>query len=85
MLRSLGFNFLAGVIGLLPFIFLGDDGIITWGLILIVIAALSLFIQLIVGGVYASRAEGKEKGQGMLLSVGLIFLIGVAVCTPFWI
>lgn len=85
MFRSLGFNFLAGLIGMLPFTFLGNNAVITWGFILIGIAILSLLIQLIIGIVYSGKPQKREKGQGMLLSVGIIFLIGVAVCTPFWI
>jgi len=85
LLRSLGLNFLAGIVGVLPFIFLKEDAFIVWGFMLFIIAILSLITQLIVGIVYVNRPEKKERGQGMLLSLGIILLIGIAICTPFWL
>jgi hypothetical protein len=84
MLKSLGWNFLAGIAGLIPFLVMNGDSQITWGFILIVIAVVSLLIQLIAGIVYANKEETKEKGQGMLISVGIYLLIGMAVCGPMW-
>jgi len=85
LFKSLGLNILAGIIGLLPFLFLkGQDPVIFWGLALIIIAVISLLVQLIVALVYINRPERKESGQGMLLSIGILLLIGVAVCTPYW-
>jgi VIT1/CCC1 family predicted Fe2+/Mn2+ transporter len=85
LLKSLGLNILAGIVGMIPFIFLRkDDPVIMWGFALIIIAVISILVQLIVALVYINKPERKETGQGMLLSVGILLLIGVAVCTPFW-
>ncbi len=78
--KSVLLNLLAGGIGMLPFLFLQGDNQIMWLILLLIIAALSLVIQLVVSIVYINRPVTKEKGQGMLLSVGLILLIGAAVC-----
>lgn len=86
MLKSLGLNFLAGLVGLSPFLFLKkDDDLITWGFLLIGIAIVSLLTQLIIAIVYVSGSKRKEAGQGMLISVGIYLLIGLAVCSPMWL
>lgn len=46
--------------------------------------AISLLVQLIVGGILASKPRTKQIGQGLLLSASLILLIGLAVCTRSW-
>lgn len=84
MWKSIGWNFLAGVLAMAPFLFLRGDGIIGWGLILLIGAPLSLLIQLVIALVYTSRPDKQEIGQGMLISVGLFILVGLAVCTPMW-
>jgi uncharacterized membrane protein len=84
LLKSLGLNILAGGVGVLPFLLSDSDGLIVWGLILILIAVVSLITQLVIGVRYTGIPERKEEGQGMLLSVGLLALIGIAVCGPFW-
>jgi uncharacterized membrane protein YdbT with pleckstrin-like domain len=88
-LKSLGLNLLAGGVGILPFFFAGSgsnsDSLITWGLILIIIAVISLITQLVIGIRFTNNPEKKEEGQGMLLAVGVLTLVGVAVCGPMWI
>jgi hypothetical protein len=84
LLKSLGLNILAGGIGMLILLVLPGDAKLTWGFLLLIIAAVSLVIQLITAIVYTNKAEKKEVGQGMLISVGIILLIGLAVCSPFW-
>jgi hypothetical protein len=84
LLKSLGLNILAGGIGMLILLVLPGDAKLTWGFLLLIIAAVSLLIQLITAIVYINNAEKKEIGQGMLISVGIILLIGVAACSPFW-
>jgi hypothetical protein len=79
--KSFLLNLLAGVIGMVPFLFLGEAAI-TWGFILIIIAVLSLLIQLIVSLVYISNPAKAKTGQAMLLSVGIYLLIGFAICGP---
>jgi VIT1/CCC1 family predicted Fe2+/Mn2+ transporter len=83
--KSIILNFLAGIIGLLPFLFLDDNWVINWGFALIFIAVVSLLTQLIVGIVYINKPAKKPIGQAMLLSVGFYLLIGLAVCGPVWI
>jgi uncharacterized membrane protein len=82
--KSIGLNILAGLILLAPLLFIKNDNSIGWLLILIFLAVLSLFIQLIISVLYINTSDKKEVGQGMLLSVGVFLLIGVAVCGPMW-
>jgi hypothetical protein len=84
-LKSLGINFAAAVVLFLPLTVMGSDAAITWLLALAVIGVISLAIQLIVGIVYAAGETNHELGKGMILSVGIIFLIGLSVCGPMWI
>lgn len=79
--KSFLLNLLAGVIGVIPFTFLGEAAI-TWGFILIIIAVVSLLVQLIVALVYIANPARAKIGQAMLLSVGIYILIGFTVCSP---
>jgi hypothetical protein len=81
-LKSLGLNVLAGLAGLAPFLFLNADAALNWGFSLLIIAGLSLLLQIIIGLIYIFDPEKKETGQGMLISVGLLLLIGIGVCSP---
>lgn len=77
----LGYNLLAGVVLLLPFLFLRTgDGAVYWGFFLLLIAALSLSVQLVVGIVFAIGTRKRPMGQALLLSVGIILLVGLSVC-----
>jgi uncharacterized membrane protein len=82
-LKSLGINFAAGVILFLPLMVMNSTAAINWLLVLAVIGVLSLVIQLIIGIVYAA-GEKHELGKGMMLAVGIIFLIGFSVCGSMW-
>lgn len=82
--KSILLNVLAGVVGMLPFTFLNSDQSIGWGIMLIAIAFLSLLTQLIVALVYINNPDKKPVGQGMLLSVGIFLLMGLALCGPLW-
>ena len=42
---------------------------------------LALLVQLIVGSVFLSQENKKEIGQAMLLSTGILLLIGFSVCS----
>ena len=84
-LKSLGINFAVAVVLFLPLTFIRSDPAITWLLALAVIGVLSLAIQLVIGIVYAAGEEKHELGKGMILAVGIIFLIGLSVCGPMWI
>jgi len=46
-----------------------------------IIIGAGLLIQLIVGLIMAGDAKWKKTGQGMLLAVGIILVIGFAVCS----
>lgn len=85
LLKSLGWNTLAGVIGLLPLAFLDGDSLIGWLFILLIIAVVSLVTQFIVAIVLISNPAKRSAGQGMLMSVGLFLLIGAAVCGSMWV
>ena len=39
-----------------------------------------LLVQMIVGGVLASKPKTKDLGKAMLLSAGIILLVGLALC-----
>lgn len=81
MLICLGLNLLAGAVLCTPFLFLqSDDAGIYWGLALLVVAALSLLVQLIIGIVFVTQPRHRPFGQAMLLAIGIILLIGLSVC-----
>jgi len=82
-LKATGFNLLAGAIGILPLVFLRDAAV--WGIILLLLALLSLFIQLVAALIFLGDPAKKETGQGMLLTVGLFLLIGLGICGPMWL
>ena len=44
----------------------------------------SLVVELVVGGLLASRTRTKEIGKGLLLSAGIILLLGLSVCSGMW-
>lgn len=46
--------------------------------------AIALVVELIVGGILASRAQTKELGKGLLLSAAIILLFGLSVCSSMW-
>jgi uncharacterized membrane protein (DUF485 family) len=82
VLTALGLNFLSFVllfIIILAFSGLNEDGL---GALIIafVIGVLSLLVQLIIALVYIV-GEKKELGKAMLLSTGIILLIGLSVCS----
>jgi hypothetical protein len=82
LVKAIGYNLLAGLAGMAPFLFIRSNDTVTWGFLLIGIAVISLLVQLVVAIVYINHPEKKETGQGMLISVGIFFLIGLAVCSP---
>jgi hypothetical protein len=81
LLKSFLYNLLAGIVLMLPLTVLkGNDATIGWLFALLVIAPLSLLVQLIVGIVYASVNKNKELGKAMILTVGIFLLIGLGIC-----
>ena len=85
LLKSLGLNLLGGLVGVMPFLFLDKTPAMNWGFALLIIAPLSLLIQLIIALIYIANPQRKAAGQGMLISVGLFLSIGIAVCGPMWV
>ena len=85
-IKSFAINILAGLVIFAPLLFLRGDAMTSWLFVPLVVGPLSLFIQLIVGIAYAASANEKRRnmGKGMLLVVGLFFLIGLSVCGPMW-
>lgn len=80
MVRSLVWNFVIAVIAFIPFLFLPDRDTLQWAFIVLIIAAFSLFIQLVAGIIYIIDPDQKDTGQGMLISVGIILVLGLCTC-----
>ncbi|MBD0376157.1 MAG: hypothetical protein ICV51_11060 [Flavisolibacter sp.] len=82
MLIAIGINIAAGLLLAAPFLFLtNQDWVVGWLVLSLLLGCLSLFIQFIVGIVFAVRENKKDIGKGMLLSIGVILLIGLSVCS----
>lgn len=81
MLKIFLYNLLLAVVLFTPLFFMGNgDGAIGWLVLIFAAAVLSLFVQLIIGIVFAAGTEKKELGKAMLLCVGIFLLIGLSVC-----
>jgi len=79
MLITIGINLLAGLLICLPAILSkGNDGDIVSASLII---AAGLLIQLLTGLTMAASPKQRKTGQGMLLAVGILFVIGFAVCS----
>ena len=82
MLIAIGLNIVSGLLLAAPFLFLkNQDWVVGWLVLSLLLGCLSLFVQFIVGIVFANRESKKDIGKGMLLSVGIILLVGLSVCT----
>ena len=46
--------------------------------------AISLVLELIVGGILATRTRTKDVGKGIMLSAAIILLFGLSVCSSMW-
>lgn len=80
LLKSILLNLLAGIGGMIPFLFLKGDAELNWAILLIGLTGVSLFFQVITGIVYQFDSR-KEAGKGMLLGAGVLLLIGFSVCS----
>lgn len=80
MIRSLVWNFVIAVIAFIPFLFLPQRDTLEWAFIVLIIAAFSLFIQLVAAIIYLTMPERKDAGQGMLISIGIILVLGLCTC-----
>jgi uncharacterized membrane protein YozB (DUF420 family) len=80
MVRSLVWNFVIAVIAFIPFLFLPDRNTLEWAFIVLIIAAFSLVIQIVAGIIYITQPDQRETGQGMLISVGIILVLGLCTC-----
>ncbi len=83
MLITVAINLVAGTLLLIP-AFTSDsrDGL-GWALGALMLIGGGLLVQLIVGIILAAGKERQQTGQGMLLAVGVILVIGLAVCSSF--
>jgi hypothetical protein len=63
-------------------LFTGNDSL-GWLIYSFIFFIISLVIQLIVGLAYIVNKRKQELGQAMLLSVGIILLVGFSVCGGF--
>lgn len=79
----LGLNILSIFIFCLPVFFphSGQYDALGWLVVGLILTAMSLFVQLILGLVYAGSEKKKELGQAMLLVVGIFTLIGFSLCS----
>ena len=87
-LISLGSNALLAALLSIPLFFISGGGQydgLAWLVISLLIFVVALVIQLFVGFSLAIGEKNKEVGKGMLISVGIILLIGFSVCTPMLI
>lgn len=81
-LKSIGINILGAGVLCLPFVFISDQNqALGWLLIAFIIIAIALFIELITGLIFIVDTRQKELGQAILLTVGVILLIGFSVCS----
>ncbi|MBD0279236.1 MAG: hypothetical protein ICV81_14945 [Flavisolibacter sp.] len=82
MLIAIGLNIASGLLLAAPFLFLkNQDWVVGWLVLSLLLGCLSLFVQFIVGIVFAAGENKRDVGKGILLSVGVILLIGLSVCT----
>jgi hypothetical protein len=79
MLITIAINAGAGTLICLPALAGKGDG--EWILSAFLIIGLGLLIQLIVGLVMLVGEESKQTGKGMILAVGIILLVGFAICS----
>jgi hypothetical protein len=85
-LKYIGYNLLAGLLLSSPLLLLmkgKDDFLFSWLFVMLAAGPLSIFIQLIIGIVWAAGNKKKEMGKALLLTVGLFLLIGLFTCSPF--
>lgn len=82
-LKIFGLNFLAGFVLFLPVFFISNENeaALGWMLIAFILAAILLFVQFVVAFTFILGEKKKELGQAMLLTVGVIVLIGFSVCS----
>jgi hypothetical protein len=81
VLRSLGLNFAFFVLLFLIVLGVSSNGDGLGALIIaFFVGVISLVIQLIIALVFII-GEKKESGKAMLLSIGIILLIGLSICS----
>jgi len=82
-LQILGANLLLLILLCIPFAFItnGQYAGLGWLVTAFIIFCAGLFVQLLVGLGYAMGTTNREFGKAMLLSVGIIFLIGFSICS----
>ena len=81
LLITLGINLGAATLLALPILSSkGEDGLV-WLLLDAVVMGIALLVQLIVGIVWAAGSTKRQLGQAMLIAVGIVFVVGLSVCT----
>ena len=82
ILIALGLNLLLYIILCLPVYFTKNAGQDALGAFILAffVGALALIVQLIVAIVFLF-GKRKESGKAMLLSIGIILLVGLSVCS----
>ena len=86
-IKSFAINILAALVIFAPLLFLRGDAVTEWLFVPLFVAPISLFVQLVLGIVYAatgSTEKNRNIGKGMLITVGFFLLIGLSICGPMW-
>jgi hypothetical protein len=82
MLITVAINLAVGTLLVIPAITTGGSrDSLGWALTALFVIGGGLLIQLITGIALSAGKEKKQTGQGILLAVGVILVIGLAVCS----
>lgn len=83
-LIALGLNALSFLVFAIPLLSNSGDPLASF-LIAVALAAFSLIVQFIVSLVLLSNPRSRETGKAMLLTIGVILLVGLSVCSSAWL
>ena len=81
LLITLAINIGVGGLLCLPVFTSRSDEGLSWLLLAFGVVGTGLVVQLIIGIVFVASEPRRETGKGILLAVGILLLIGLAVCT----
>jgi hypothetical protein len=73
-------NILLAFLWLIPSNYAKNEDGLGWIIIGFIISGMALFIQLILGIIFAVGQNKKDLGKGLLLATGICLLIGLSVC-----
>ncbi len=73
-------NILLAALWLIPLNYAKDEDGLGWLIIGFIISGMAMFVQLIIGIVFAAGNHKKELGKGLLLATGICLVIGLSYC-----